>query len=50
MIESEIVAPGSLKGVLSGKHYNRCIRAHKMIFGGNGKVGASKRSRKLCQT
>ena len=32
MIESEIVAPGSLKGVLSGKHYNRCVRAHKMIF------------------
>ena len=25
MIESEIVAPGSLKAVLSGKHYNRCI-------------------------
>jgi hypothetical protein len=32
MIESEIVAPGSLKGVLSGKHYNRCVRAHKMIY------------------
>ncbi len=32
MIESEIVAPGSVKGVLSGKHYNRCIRAHKLIY------------------
>ena len=32
MIESEIVAPGSLKAVLSGKHYNRCVRAHKMIY------------------
>ena len=32
MIESEIVAPGSLKAVLSGKHYNRCIRAHKLIY------------------
>ena len=32
MIESEIVAPGSVKGVLSGKHYNRCIRAHKIIY------------------
>jgi hypothetical protein len=32
MIESEIVAPGSLKGVLSGKHYNRRVRAHKMIY------------------
>ncbi|XP_028411727.1 uncharacterized protein LOC114534480 [Dendronephthya gigantea] len=32
MIESEVVAPGSLKGVLTGKHYNRSIRAHKIIF------------------
>lgn len=32
MIESEIVAPGSLKGVLTGKHYNRSLRAHKIIF------------------
>ena len=32
MIESEIVAAGSLKGVLSGKHYNRCVRAHKVIY------------------
>ena len=32
MIESEIVAPGSVKGVLSGKHYNRSIRAHKMVY------------------
>jgi hypothetical protein len=32
MIESEIVAPGSVKGVLSGKHYNRSIQAHKMVY------------------
>jgi hypothetical protein len=32
MIESEIVASGSVKGVLTGKHYNRCIRAHKVVF------------------
>jgi hypothetical protein len=32
MIESEIVAAGSVNGVLSGKHYNRCMRAHKLIF------------------
>ena len=32
MIESEIVAPGSLKAILSGKHYNRCVRTHKMIY------------------
>ena len=46
MIESEIVAPGSLKAVLSGKHYNRCVRACKMIceamerlcFGEEGKM------------
>ena len=32
MIESEIVAPGSVKGVLSGKHYNRSVRVHKLIY------------------
>jgi hypothetical protein len=32
MIESEIVAPGSVTGVLSGKHYNRSVRAHKLIY------------------
>ena len=32
MIESEIVASGSMTGVLSGKHYNRCVRAHKIMY------------------
>ena len=32
MIESEIIAPGSVKGVLTRKHYNRSIRAHKLIY------------------
>ena len=32
MIESEIVAPGSIKSVSSGKHYNRSICAHKIIY------------------
>ncbi|CAB3981118.1 Hypothetical predicted protein [Paramuricea clavata] len=32
MIESEIVAPRSVKGVLSGKHYNRSVRVHKLIY------------------
>ena len=32
MIESEIIASGSLKGVLSGKHYNRAMRVHKLLF------------------
>ena len=32
MIESEIVTHGSVKGVLSGKQYNRSVRAHKLIY------------------
>ena len=32
MIESEIIAPGSVKGVLTGKHYNRSIRVRKVIY------------------
>ena len=32
MIESGIVAPGSVKAVLTGKQYNRCIRVHKIIY------------------
>ena len=32
MIESELVAIGSMNGVLTGKQYNRCIRAHKAMY------------------
>lgn len=32
MVESEVVAPGSVDAVLSGKHYNRAIRCHKIVF------------------
>ena len=32
MIESEIIAPISVKGVLSGKHHNRAMRVHKLLF------------------
>ena len=32
MIESDIVASGSVTGVLSGKHYNRSLRVHKIIY------------------
>ena len=32
LIESELVAAGSIKGVMSGKHYNRSIRSHKIVF------------------
>ena len=32
LFEAEIVAPGSISGVLSGHHYNRSIRAHKLMY------------------
>ena len=32
MIKLEIVALGSVKGVLSGKHYNPSVRVHKLIY------------------
>ena len=32
LIESEIVAQGSLNGIFSGKLYNCCICAHKLVF------------------
>ena len=32
MIESGILAPGSVKAVLTGKQYNRWIRVHKVIY------------------
>ena len=31
LIESEVIAEGSLSGVLEGKHYNRGVRAHKIV-------------------
>ena len=31
LIESEVVAIGSINGVISGKHYNRAVRAHKLM-------------------
>ena len=31
LIESEVVAIGSVNGVLSGKHYNRAVRSHKLM-------------------
>ena len=31
MIDTEILSSGSLKGFLSGKHYNRCKRLHLML-------------------
>lgn len=32
LIESGIVSEGSIKGVLSGKHYNRSVLCHKMMY------------------
>ena len=31
LVESELVAEGSINGVLNGKHYNRSVRAHKVL-------------------
>ena len=31
MVDSGIIAEGSLSGVLSGHHYNRSVRSHKLI-------------------
>jgi hypothetical protein len=32
LIESGAVSEGSIKGVMSGKHYNRAVRSHKMMY------------------
>ena len=32
LIESGLVSEGSIKGVISGKHYNRAVRSHKMMY------------------
>lgn len=32
LIESEVVAQGSIASVLEGKHYNRAMRAHKIVM------------------
>lgn len=32
LVESELVAMGSLKGVLSGHNYNRSLRSHKILY------------------
>lgn len=32
LIESGAVAHGSINGVISGHHYNRSVRAHKLVF------------------
>ena len=32
LIEAEVVAQGSVSGVLSGHHYNRSVRVHKFMF------------------
>ena len=32
LVEADIIGQGSINSVLSGKHYNRAIRAHKIMF------------------
>ena len=31
-MESDLVALGSVTGVLTGKHYNQSVRSHKVIY------------------
>ena len=31
-VEAEVIALGSIKGVMPGKHYNRVMRSHKIMF------------------
>ena len=31
-IESDVVAAGSINAALQGKHYNRAVRGHKIVF------------------
>ena len=31
LIESDVIASGSVKGIIEGKHYNRAVRAHKIV-------------------
>ncbi|KAK6168598.1 hypothetical protein SNE40_019797 [Patella caerulea] len=32
LIESDVVAQGSINGVINGHHYNRSLRAHKLLY------------------
>lgn len=32
LVESEVVAQGSIKGILNGHMYNRSVRSHKLLF------------------
>ena len=32
LIESGIISEGSVRGVLSGKHYNRSVMCHKVVY------------------
>ena len=33
LLESGVVAEGSISGVLTGRHYNRAVRVHKLVMG-----------------
>ena len=32
MVEADLVGPGSIEGVIKGKHYNRCIRVFRSVY------------------
>lgn len=38
LVESGVIASGSMKGVLSGHMYNRSIRAHKLLYEALGRL------------
>lgn len=41
LVESGIIASGSMKGVMSGHMYNRSIRAHKLLYEAMGRLQIS---------
>lgn len=38
LVESEIVAQGSVNSILNGHHYNRAVRAHKIMYEALGRL------------
>lgn len=31
-VESDVIGPGSINGMLSGKHYNRCVMIYTLLY------------------
>lgn len=32
LVESDVIGPSSINGIVSGKHYNRCMTVHKVLY------------------